>query len=90
MPGHIEQPNGLTDLLFCLSITIDFCGIKEVDAIIPGGLDTVNCILFGLLGVGVEPVAEGDDGDLDAGGAKVAVLHCHGYEVDRYLYNDCI
>ncbi len=77
MSGHIQQANGLTNLLFGLSIAINFCSVKEVDAIVPGGLDAINSVLFGFLGVGVEPVAKGDDGDLDAGGAEEAVLHCH-------------
>jgi hypothetical protein len=61
MPGDVEKPDGLTNLFFSLTITIDFGGIKEIDAIVPCGFDTVDGVLFGLLGVGVEPVAEGDD-----------------------------
>jgi hypothetical protein len=58
MPGYVKKPDGLTDLFFSLTITVDFCGIKEIDAIVPCGFDTVDGVLFGLLGVGVEPVAE--------------------------------
>jgi hypothetical protein len=61
MPGNVKKPDGLTDLFFSLSITIDFSGIKEIDSIVPCGFDTVDGILFSLLGVGVEPVTEGDD-----------------------------
>jgi hypothetical protein len=58
MPGNVEKSDGLSDLFFSLTITIDFSGIKEIDAIVPCGFDAVDGVLFGLLGVGVEPVAE--------------------------------
>ena len=61
MPGYVKKPDGLTDLFFSLTITIDFGGIKEIDAIVPCSFDTIDGVLFGLLGVGVDPVAEGDD-----------------------------
>lgn len=77
MPGDIEQSDGLSDLFFSFAVAIDFGGVKEVDSIVPCSFDTVDGVLFGFLGVGVEPVAKGDDGDLDAGGAEVAILHCH-------------
>ena len=61
MPRDVQKPDGLTDLFFCLTISVDFGGIKEIDAIVPCGFDAVDGVLFGLLGVGVEPVAERDD-----------------------------
>jgi hypothetical protein len=81
MPGHIEQLDCFTNLFLGLAISIDFSGIKEVDTIIPCSLDAINCVLLGLLGVGVEPIAERNDRDLDTGGAKVTILHCHEFWV---------
>jgi hypothetical protein len=61
MPGDIEQSQSLSDLNFCLPVPVDLSSVKEVNAMVPGSLNAINCSLLGLLRVGVEPVAERDD-----------------------------
>lgn len=61
MSRHIEQSQSLSDLNFCLPVAVDLSSVKEVNAMVPSGLNAIDGGLFGLLRVGVEPVAEGDD-----------------------------
>jgi hypothetical protein len=69
-------------------LTVGLGSVVEVDAEIPCLLDALGGQVLRLLGVGVDPVAVGNDGDLDAGGAQEAVLHaankiCNYGRLDR-------
>ena len=76
----VELLEGIAHLNLALAVGVDLGSVEEVDAMVPGSLQALldNVAVLGAA-VG-EPATEGQDGDLETGGTKVAELHVLGVE----------